>query len=142
MENITGSTNISAGSSQVVGADFSVNGNDVIEARDVVLTGISENGNSSDNVHGFSSDHQLVDGSGISLFQVCNKCFCLGWCQGNLRLIISTILESIKASILLDGYPWFSLPVCRNLFDLHLVMSILLPLCMHRWIEFLVTWPT
>ena len=77
LENIMGSTNISAGSSQVVGADISVNGNDVIEASDVVSTGISEKGNSSDNVHGFSSDHQLVDGSGISLYQVCNRCFAL-----------------------------------------------------------------
>ena len=68
VENIAGSTNISAGSSQVACADSSVNGNDVIEARDIVLTGISENGNSSDNVHGTSFDHQLVDGFGMSLF--------------------------------------------------------------------------
>ncbi|XP_057472522.1 pre-mRNA-processing factor 39-1-like isoform X3 [Actinidia eriantha] len=59
MENIAASTKISAGSSQVTGADSSVNGNDVIEARDIVLTGISKNGNS-------SSDHQLVDGSALS----------------------------------------------------------------------------
>ncbi|XP_057507970.1 pre-mRNA-processing factor 39-1-like isoform X2 [Actinidia eriantha] len=66
VENIAGSTNISAGSSQVACADSSVNGNDVIEARDIILTGISENGNSSDNVHRSSFDHQLVDGSALS----------------------------------------------------------------------------
>ncbi|PSS14054.1 Pre-mRNA-processing factor like [Actinidia chinensis var. chinensis] len=66
VENIAGSTNISAGSSQVACADSSVNGNDVIEARDIVLTCISENGNSSDNVHGTSFDHQLVDGFALS----------------------------------------------------------------------------
>ncbi|PSR94889.1 Serine-rich adhesin for platelets like, partial [Actinidia chinensis var. chinensis] len=63
MENIAASTKISTGSSQVTGADSSVNGNDVIEARDIVLTGISKNGNSSDKVHESSSDHQLVNGS-------------------------------------------------------------------------------
>ncbi|GFZ13493.1 tetratricopeptide repeat (TPR)-like superfamily protein [Actinidia rufa] len=66
MENIAASTKISAGSSQVTGGDSSVNGNDVIEARDIVLTGISKNGNSSDKVHGSSSGHQLVDGSAQS----------------------------------------------------------------------------
>ncbi|PSR94890.1 Pre-mRNA-processing factor like [Actinidia chinensis var. chinensis] len=66
MENIAASTKISMGSSQVTGADSSVNGNDVIEARDIVLTGISKNGNSSDKVHESSSDHQLVNGSALS----------------------------------------------------------------------------
>ncbi|GFZ16982.1 DNA-directed DNA polymerase [Actinidia rufa] len=66
VENIT-ATNISTGSSRVVGADFSLNGNDVIEARDIVLTGISKNGNSSDNVHGFSSDPRAGGWALVSL---------------------------------------------------------------------------
>ncbi|XP_059626092.1 pre-mRNA-processing factor 39-1 [Cornus florida] len=65
-ENPVSLENASVDSSQVVSHDSSINGNNVSEARNTSLIGVSENGITSDGVHGSASVHQLMDGSALS----------------------------------------------------------------------------
>ncbi|THF99737.1 hypothetical protein TEA_001139 [Camellia sinensis var. sinensis] len=97
-ENLSGPTNTSGDSCQVAGYDSTINGHDVSDARNIAAGGISENGNPSDDGHGSTSVLQPVDGSGMSLCHVCNICFPLGCCQGDLYLIVSIVPEYINKS--------------------------------------------
>ncbi|CAL5353581.1 unnamed protein product [Camellia sinensis] len=97
-ENLSGPTNTSGDSCQVAGYDSTINGHDVSDARNIAAGGISENGNPSDDGHGSTSVLQPVDGSGMSLCDVCNICFPLGCCQGDLYLIVSIVPEYINKS--------------------------------------------
>ncbi|XP_058207837.1 pre-mRNA-processing factor 39-1-like [Rhododendron vialii] len=65
-ENLAASADAVTDSSKVTGYDSSINGNEVSESANVVINGISENGNPSDDVHGFGSEHQLLDGYALS----------------------------------------------------------------------------
>ncbi|KAA8543419.1 hypothetical protein F0562_021086 [Nyssa sinensis] len=65
-QNLTGLENASEHSFQAAGYDSSVNGNNVSEARNNMVVGISENGSTLDDVHGSSSVHQVVDDSALS----------------------------------------------------------------------------
>uniref|UniRef100_A0A5B7C1C3 Putative pre-mRNA-processing factor 39 n=1 Tax=Davidia involucrata TaxID=16924 RepID=A0A5B7C1C3_DAVIN len=65
-ENLAGLENASVHTSQVAGYDSSVNGNNVSEAGNTVVVGVSENGGTVDDAHGSTSVHQLVDGSALS----------------------------------------------------------------------------
>ncbi|KAI8574356.1 hypothetical protein RHMOL_Rhmol01G0347800 [Rhododendron molle] len=65
-ENLAATADAVTDSSKVTGYDSSINGNEVSEAANVVINGISENGNPSDDVHGSGSEHQLLDGYALS----------------------------------------------------------------------------
>lgn len=79
-ENLAATADAVTDSSKVTGYDSSINGNEVSESANVVINGTSENGNPSDDVHGSGSEHQLLDGYGMSLCLVCKIGFCVGWC--------------------------------------------------------------
>ncbi|KAG5567378.1 hypothetical protein RHGRI_002807 [Rhododendron griersonianum] len=66
-ENLAATADAVTDSSKVTGYDSSINGNEVSESANVVINGTSENGNPSDDVHGSGSEHQLLDGYGMSL---------------------------------------------------------------------------
>lgn len=69
-ENLAATADAVANSSKDTGYDSSINRNDFSEAANIVVNGISENGNPSVDVHGSGSEHQLLDGYGMSLFLV------------------------------------------------------------------------